>query len=660
MIIINFREYFYLYESIDQNFDQWLVDLKTHARPDESEIKTFNIPDNKKQFIINTLKSKNIEDKQYMKYLIGFATTPQSSHIEDYDRVVDTLKWFIQTNRLTKAQVEADGWFNTGKRATELTREKDQILNPASKTKEKKEKKLGIAEDISPLFQSGNIKIYFSPKVTNEKSNFEKIKEDAEKPEMKARHKILCKYGKDTDWCTASPTGTSHVMYADRNIYIVHIDDKPAYQFMDCSEGDTDDRCQFHDAKNVSAILIPLDLALLIKEKLPKIASFYGCVINTFIENGDLDIVKYLVEKGGKVGFDTVSYAAGTGNLELVEYLIEKCGKIGDKAVYYAAEKGNLDFVKCLVKKGAKIGDETVSKAAESNRLDLVKFLVENGGKIGDEAVSSAAEKGNLDLVKFLVENGGKIGDDAVSKAARTDNLELVEYLVEKGAEIGDVAVYYAAEKGNLDFVKYLVKKGAEIGDDAVSSAAEKGNLDLVKFLVENGGKIGEYTVKHALAGSDNLALVKYLVDEKGAKISDDVVSYAIHNAVMTGSLDTIEYLLEKGAKIGKYDVYRAVEYGFDNGVDLVEYLIEKGGIIDDETVRLAAKNNDLKFVKYLVEKGAEIGDAVSYAADNDNLDIVEYLVKKGGKVDNYAVRYAANNGNLDLVNYLKSAMNRN
>lgn len=142
MIRINFREYFYLYESIDQNFDQWLVDLKANAKPNESEIKTFNIPDNKKQFIINTLKSKNVENKQYMKYLIGFATTPQSSHIEDYDRAVDTLKWFIQTNRLTKSQVETDGWFNTGKRTTELTREKDQILNPYSKTKEKKEKNL--------------------------------------------------------------------------------------------------------------------------------------------------------------------------------------------------------------------------------------------------------------------------------------------------------------------------------------------------------------------------------------------------------------------------------------------------------------------------------------------------------------------------------------
>jgi len=475
MIIINFREYFYLYESIDQNFDQWLVDLKTHARPDESEIKTFNIPDNKKQFIINILKSKNVENKQYMKYLIGVSRTPQSSHIEDYERAVDTLKWFIQTNRLTKAQVEADGWFNTGKRATELTREKDQILNPASKTKEKKEKKLGIAEDILPLFQSGNIKIYFSPKATNERISKEDTEkpEIAEKPEIKARHKILCKYGKDTDWCTASASGTYHAQYSDRNIYIVHIDDKPAYQFMDCSEGDTDNRCQFHDAKNVSAKSIPLDLALLIKEKLPKIASFYGCIINTFIKNGPLNLVKYLIdEKGYKINIDSLSMALQGDHFDIAKYLEDEKGvKIDDKAFSKAIENGDLHIVKyCIDKKGKKIRYDAVSKAAESNNLDLVKYFVENGGEIGD-AVSKAAESNNLDIVEYLVEKGAKISCFALYNAASTGNLELVEYLVENGGKINATVFYYAAASENLELVKYLVKKSGEISYDTVRDA---------------------------------------------------------------------------------------------------------------------------------------------------------------------------------------------
>ena len=567
MIRINFREYFYLYESIDQNFDQWLIDLKTHARPDESEIKTFNIPDNKKQFIINTLKSKNVENKQYMKYLLGFATTPQSSHIEDYDRAVDTLKWFIQTNRLTKAQVEADGWFNTGKRTTELTREKDQILNPTSKTKEKKEKKLGIAEDISPLFQSGNIKIYFSPKATNQRRYNTGNDENAEKPEIKARHKILCKYGKDTDWCTASPTGTFHAMYADRNIYIVHIDDKPAYQFMDCTAEDTDDRCQFHDANNASAESIPLDLALLIKEKLPKVASFYSCVKNTFnkaiedeIERGASELIKDLIEKGAKVG-DANHRAGEIRNLELIKDLVEKGIPVDYYKINFGMVTGDLNIVDYLLEKGAKIGDNVVSKAAESNRLDLVKYLVdEKGVEIGD-AVSYAARTGNLELVEYLVKKGGRI-NNAVSNAAGTGNLELVEYLVENGGKIDYGAVSKAVKTGNLELVKYLVEKGGEIGSDAVSKAAGTGNLELVEYLVKKGGEIG------------------------------DAVTYAAD----TGNLELVEYLVENGGKISYRAVFKAVKTG------------------------------NLPIVKYLVEKGGEIGDAVTYAADTGNLDLVNYL----------------------------------
>ena len=544
MIRINFREYFYLYESIDQNFDQWLIDLKTYARPDESKIKTFNIPDNKKQFIINTLKSKNIENKQYMKYLIGFATTPQSSHIEDYDRAVDTLKWFIQTNRLTKAQVEADGWFNTGKRATELTREKDQILNPYSKTKEKKEKKLGIAEDILPLFQSGNIKIYFSPKVTNEKSKEEDVAKDAEKPEIKARHKILCKYGKGTDWCTASATGTYHAQYSDRNIYIVHIDDKPAYQFMDCTAEDTDERCQFHDAKNEEVEEIPLKLAELIMEKLPKIASFYECVKNTFNK--------------------AIYNAIKTNNLDIAEYLMKKYVEIVGGAVYHAASKGNLPIVKYLVEKGAKIGDEAVRNAAESGNLDLVKYLVdEKGAKICRYALPIAVGKGSLDVVKYLIEKGAKTNYWIVYQAAESGNLDLVKYLVEKGEEIGDQAVGNAANKGNLPIVKYLVEKGAKIGDNAVRNAGKSNNLDLVKYLVEKGAKICRYAVSNA-ALFKNLDIVKYLV-EKGATIGDSVAS-----AAQVNNLDIVKYLVEKGGKIRDDTIEMITRFGYK---DIADYL---------------------------------------------------------------------------------------
>jgi hypothetical protein len=43
---MQFKEWLLFVESIKINFDQFIEDLKTHARPDESELKVQKIDDN--------------------------------------------------------------------------------------------------------------------------------------------------------------------------------------------------------------------------------------------------------------------------------------------------------------------------------------------------------------------------------------------------------------------------------------------------------------------------------------------------------------------------------------------------------------------------------------------------------------------------------------
>ena len=125
---MNFKQWIISEESIEQNLDKWIEDIKNHAGPKESEIISMKnwIDDKNIQFIKNTLKKKNQENKQYLKYLIGFANTPQASFQEDYERAIDTIQWFITTNKMTKKQIEEQGWFNTGKQANDLIKQKNQ------------------------------------------------------------------------------------------------------------------------------------------------------------------------------------------------------------------------------------------------------------------------------------------------------------------------------------------------------------------------------------------------------------------------------------------------------------------------------------------------------------------------------------------------------
>ena len=239
-----------------------------------------------------------------------------------------------------------------------------------------------------------------------------------------------------------------------------------------------------------------------------------GDAVSNAASKGNLDLVKYLVEKGAKIGFDAVSSAAFNGDLDLLEYLLSKGAEIGD-AVSIAAENNNLDLVKYLLSKGAEIGD-AVSNAAESGNLDLVEYLVEKGGKISDDAVLHAASIGNLDIIKYLLSKGKKIDMEyVVDSAAGSNNLKVIKYLVEeKGGPISDYAVYWALAKNRNDIARYL------LGDEVVD---KEGNVYKLPHDKESG-QIIDSAFKVALVNNNNLDFIKYLLS-KGAKITTELIS---------------------------------------------------------------------------------------------------------------------------------------
>ena len=68
------------------------------------------------------------------------------------------------------------------------------------------------------------------------------------------------------------------------------------------------------------------------------------------------------------------------------------------KAIKYA----DLDLIKYLVEKGTKISNDSLETAAEWGKLDIVKYLVEKGAKINDNAVHKAYLTQNIDILDYL------------------------------------------------------------------------------------------------------------------------------------------------------------------------------------------------------------------------------------------------------------------
>ena len=255
--MLQFKDWLLLSESIANNFDQFIADIKKYAQNNELELKTVEVSPQQKENIIKVLTDNKKESQDYLKYLLGFINTKSDARIEDYQQAIDVLIWAFENRVVNKQELVEYGWYNRGKNYKELVEKRTEASSFVSNRQEIRDKKAGVAETLSPVYENekDKIKIYMSPKIISEKLNFNNMKDIRQfnkRKDVAARHKVLCKYGKGTEWCTADPEGDYHGHYASHDIYIIHVDEKPEYQFTGCTGQENDHQCQFMDQNDNS------------------------------------------------------------------------------------------------------------------------------------------------------------------------------------------------------------------------------------------------------------------------------------------------------------------------------------------------------------------------------------------------------------------------
>jgi|SRR5579883_130360 len=132
--------------------------------------------------------------------------------------------------------------------------------------------------------------------------------------------------------------------------------------------------------------------------------------------------------------------AAKRGELTLVRFALGNGADIhirSDIALVRASENGNLDVVQYLVQHGVNVDakNRALAFASQNGHFDIVKYLVENGANIHayeDTALRWASSNGHLEVVKYLVQHGANIhawDDWALRWARKSKHLEVVQYL---------------------------------------------------------------------------------------------------------------------------------------------------------------------------------------------------------------------------------------
>lgn len=385
--------------------------------------------------------------------------------------------------------------------------------------------------------------------------------------------------------------------------------------------------------------------------------------------SGNLDAVKYFVEKGAPVqaapdercadvhmsdlSLSPILMAALSGSLECVKYLEEKGAphiglKEGLGLLEAAASSGNLELVKYLAKK-----EETKERmsyalclAAYRGYTDIVKYLVEECSvDVNTPGIARTVIRSSMNWYYDTRVESER--DTPLSFAAKSGDLSLVKYLIDKGADINavqkgfnrywDSSALVAASYGQPHVLKFLLKKASFASEEDKNHlfmrAAKGCSLACLKLIFEEkvdvNAEIGEYKWRAfgEACGSSNpgrMACIKFLL-KKGSKVQPkDVVSAAFSGNydclpmlyaqnVKTPQVDDSQPILQRAAAAGRVDALKLME---ENGLPTDSSKDSNSGSALREAVLAACVYmipGHLECIRYLTSKGLRL--------DKDELD---------------------------------------
>ena len=294
--------------------------------------------------------------------------------------------------------------------------------------------------------------------------------------------------------------------------------------------------------------------------------------------------------------------------------------------------------------------------------LALVERLVEAGASAGaanDYGVtplSLACTNANAAIVRTLLEAGAdataavSTGETVLMTCARTGNAGAVQALLDHGARVDarearerQTALMWAVSRGHTEVVRALLDAGADVtarsrtsrhvisrrlqselrygelgrsyGSDAEETqiggftpllfAARHGRVDIARVLLEAGADVNDAapdgaSVLVVAVFSGHGALARFLLEE-GANANTATAGYtALHAAVLTGDLVTVEALLAHGARPDA-QVLEATRVVRNGQVLMINELL-----LGATPFALAAKFTESDIMRVLAEAGAD------------------------------------------------------
>jgi len=189
--------------------------------------------------------------------------------------------------------------------------------------------------------------------------------------------------------------------------------------------------------------------------------------------------------------------------------------------------------------------------------------------------------------------------------------------------------------RGDLEAVKVFAET-AEKDDLAVHQAVMKGHLEIVQFLFEKWDGLDVNRHFQWACYSGQLQVAQSLL-EKGTNVNDTAGKYtALEGACIGGYIEIIKFLLKNGALITDNRAFQAAcKYGH---FEIVKFLFDKGADIhsDDESPLFhACLGGYIEIIRFLFENGAFIAHKRMFqaACKYGRIELVKFLFEQGADI---------------------------
>ena len=306
------------------------------------------------------------------------------------------------------------------------------------------------------------------------------------------------------------------------------------------------------------------------------------------VSEGHLAVVKMLIAQGADVNARSNFVPSATGRgFEGATPVAPKPGQAPEDhssglltPLMFAAREGHLDSARVLVAAGADVnaltgdGKDALGLAIFNGSYEVASFLLDNHSKV-DQADAQrftplfwAAERRNMETAPNFpwvvtldpLPLTRKLLDAGANPNAIINNTPRARMREGSPRIVFATALMRAAFSGDPELVKLLLSYGAD--PNIVSSDNET-----VLMAAAGTGFIPGYS--RGRTPAERLEVVKLLVDlGQDVNAADDYGITALMVAANLGDVPVIQYLLDKGADLGAFDLGKKNDGSFGSSIE--------------------------------------------------------------------------------------------